>query len=118
MFSCVLGTILAKLGKAGKPLVDLFTCLTSAMMGITTLVIWLSPVGVLFLVTAKILEVDSLDELVGRLGWYFVTVMAGLSLQGFLILPLIYFLFTRKNPVTYLKNLAQAIATAFGTASR
>lgn len=43
----------------------------------------LSPVGVFFLVTAKLLEIGSFSEVVGQLGWYFVTVMLGLFLHGF-----------------------------------
>ncbi|KAK0082133.1 hypothetical protein PV326_007330 [Microctonus aethiopoides] len=35
----------------------------------------------------------------------------------FKVLPLIFFLLTKKNPVKYILNMAQAIATAFGTSS-
>lgn len=52
------------------------------------------------------------------LGLYFVTVMVGLFIQGFIVLPILYFALTRRNPFTYIKCLSQAIATAFGTASR
>jgi hypothetical protein len=43
----------------------------------------ISPIGVFFLVAAKILEIGSFEEIVGQLGWYFVTVMIGLGLHGF-----------------------------------
>lgn len=118
MFSAVLGITLAKMGPQGKPLVDLFDCLAGAMLIITTWVIWISPIGVLFLVASKILEVDDFEDLIGRLGMYFVTVLVGIVIQGFIIIPVIYLAITRKNPVTYIVNLAQAIATAFGTSSR
>ncbi|KAF2884809.1 hypothetical protein ILUMI_21370 [Ignelater luminosus] len=117
VFSAVLGITLAKMGPQGKPLVDLFDCLAGAMMIITTWVIWISPIGVLFLVASKILEVDDFEDLIGRLGMYFVTVLVGIVIQGFIIIPIIYLVITRKNPITYIANLGQAIATAFGTSS-
>ena len=52
------------------------------------------------------------------LGLYIATVMTGLVIHGFIILPLLYFLFVRKNPVRYIYGILQAMATALGTASR
>lgn len=73
--------------------------------------------GVLFLVAAKITEMQSLDEVVAQLGMYFLTVLIGLFIHGFIVLPLLYFVITRKNPYVYISNLAQALVTAFGTSS-
>lgn len=77
----------------------------------------LSPVGVLFLVSAKVLEVDDLADIVKKLGFYFLTVCGGILFHGFVILPLLFFLLTKKNPITYIGNMGQALATAFGTSS-
>lgn len=77
----------------------------------------MSPVGVLFLVASKVLEVDDLADIVTKLGFYFLTVCGGIIFHGFVILPLIFFFMTRKNPITYVGNMAQALATAFGTSS-
>lgn len=118
VFSAVMGVTLAQLGPEGKPLRDLFDCLLAAVMKITHWVIWLSPVGVMFLVAAKILEMDSFSKVMSQLGLYFVTVLAGLLIQGFIILPMLYLVLTRKSPIHFLSNMAQPIATAFGTASR
>lgn len=43
----------------------------------------ISPLGVAFLITAKIIEMHSLVLVVQQLGWYFLTVMLGLILHGF-----------------------------------
>lgn len=118
VFSAVLGVTLAQMGAEGKPLRDVFDCLLSAIMRITHMVIWLSPVGVMFLVAAKILEMDSFSQVMSQLGLYFVTVLAGLLIQGFIILPMLYLALTRKSPISFLSNMGQPIATAFGTASR
>lgn len=71
----------------------------------------------LFLITAKLLEMDDLGEIFGKLGLYFAVVAGGILFHGFVILPLLFFLFTRKNPVRFIANMGQAIATAFGTSS-
>lgn len=118
VFSAITGVALAKLREEGKPLANFFQSVMSTMMTITRWVIWLSPVGICFLVAAKIVEMESFDVLLGKLGMYFVTVVVGLFIQGFIVLPLLYLIMTRKNPIPYVSNLAQALATAFGTASR
>ncbi|XP_023247322.1 excitatory amino acid transporter 1-like [Copidosoma floridanum] len=117
VFSTVLGITLGKMGGNGKPLLSFFEALSTAMMIITNWVVWLSPIGVMFLVASKIVEMDSLGDVVQQLGMYFMTVIIGLCIHGFLVLPSIYFIFTRKNPFTYISNMAQAMATAFGTSS-
>lgn len=116
-FSIVMGITLGKMGEQSKPLKDFFHALSEAMMIITSWVIWLSPLGVFFLVTAKIMEIDSFKELVGRLGLYFVTVLLGLFLHGFGTLSILFILTTRKLPCKYIAKMGQVMATAFGTAS-
>jgi len=77
----------------------------------------LSPIGVLSLVASKITEMKSLEEIVGQLGMYFMTVLIALIIHGFLVLPTIYFILTKKNPYTYISHMAEALVTAFGTSS-
>ncbi|XP_067205423.1 excitatory amino acid transporter 1-like isoform X1 [Linepithema humile] len=117
VFATVLGIALGKMGPKAKPLLNFFESLSGAMMLITNWVIWLSPVGVLFLVASKITDMESLDVVVAQLGMYFLTVLIALLIHGFLILPGMYFLLTKKNPYSYISNMAQALVTAFGTSS-
>ncbi|KAK9873872.1 hypothetical protein WA026_002227 [Henosepilachna vigintioctopunctata] len=116
-FSIVLGIAIGKLGSKGKPLIDFFDVLSEAIMLITSWVIWLSPLGVFFLVAAKILEEKDFVDLIGRLGLYFATVLLGLFIHGFGTLSVIYFIGTRTLPFKVIGQLSQVIATAFGTAS-
>uniref|UniRef100_A0A182PJ08 Amino acid transporter n=1 Tax=Anopheles epiroticus TaxID=199890 RepID=A0A182PJ08_9DIPT len=117
MFSVVLGTCIGKMREKGKPLLGLFETLSEAMMIITSWVIWISPIGVLFLVAAKLLEMASFVEVLGQLGWYFMTVMLGLLLHGFGTISVIFFLTTRKMAFPYIAKMSQVLATAFGTGS-
>ncbi|XP_076353694.1 excitatory amino acid transporter 1-like isoform X2 [Tachypleus tridentatus] len=117
VFSVVLGVTLAKMGEKGKPLLDVFITLGEAIMIITKWVIWLSPAGIIFLIAAKMLEMEDFSVLVGQLGLYTATVILGLFLHAVIILPVIYSVVTRSLPFRFMSNMMQAIATAFGTAS-
>ncbi|CAB3376817.1 Hypothetical predicted protein [Cloeon dipterum] len=117
VFSTVMGMTLGKMGHKGQPLLSFFTCVSQAMMIITGWVIWFSPVGVMFLIAAKILEMDSFGVIVGQLGMYYLTVMIGIFFHGFVVLPIIYVVFTRTLPFKFIGNMAQTLATAFSTAS-
>lgn len=77
----------------------------------------LSPIGVFFLISAKILEMESLAAVVGQLGKYFMTVLLGLFIHGFGTIAVIFFLVVRKLPYKYVLKMSQVLATAFGTGS-
>jgi Na+/H+-dicarboxylate symporter len=116
-FSILLGVMCASMGEAGKPIVQLFTCLSEAAMKITRLVIFFTPMGVLFLVLPRIVEVDDVNSMLGSVGMYTATVLIGLLVHGFLILPLIFIILTRKNPLTHIMKMSPALLTALGTSS-
>ena len=101
----------------GKPLLDFFVCLSEAMMQITTWVIYLAPVGVFFLIGGQVLEMADFSIVAGQLGFYFATVLIGLGLHGFVVLPIIYTVCTRQLPFKFIANMTNAFTTAFGTAS-
>jgi solute carrier family 1 (glial high affinity glutamate transporter), member 3 len=77
----------------------------------------LSPIGVFFLISAKILEMESLAEVIGKLGKYFMTVMFGLFIHGFGTIAIIFFCVVRKLPYGFILKMSQVLATAFGTGS-
>lgn len=60
---------------------------------------------------------DSLAEVIGQLGKYFMTVMLGLVLHGFGTIAVIFFLVVRRLPYGYVFKMSQVLATAFGTGS-
>jgi solute carrier family 1 (high affinity glutamate transporter) protein 1/solute carrier family 1 (high affinity glutamate transporter) protein 3 len=61
---------------------------------------------------------DNLGTIFTQLGYYMLTVLAGLAVHGFIVLPLVYFIGTRKNPIIFMYNMIRALLTAWGTASR
>lgn len=77
-----------------------------------------SPVGIIFLIASKLVEMEDLGTMFEQLAYYMVTVLSGLFIHAFIVLPIIYFVFTRKNPFTFMAGMIKAILTAWGTASR
>jgi len=116
-FSVILGITLATMEEKGKPLIDFFACMSEAMMTITTWVIYMAPVGVFFLIGGQVLEMADFSVVAGQLGLYFMTVLIGLGVHGFVVLPIIFTICTRRLPFKFIANMTNAFTTAFGTAS-
>ncbi|XP_030624249.1 solute carrier family 1 member 3b isoform X4 [Chanos chanos] len=76
-----------------------------------------APIGILFLIAGKIVEMDDITEMGGQLGMYTITVIIGLLIHGIVVLPTLYFVITRKNPFIFITGLLQALITALGTSS-
>ncbi|XP_069126790.1 excitatory amino acid transporter 3-like [Argopecten irradians] len=117
VFSIFFGCILQRMGNKGKPLVDFFECLHIASMKLVTLVIWYSPIGIIFLIASKLVAMERPEEMFEQLGYYMGTVLAGLAIHAFIILPLLYVIVVRKNPYKFMYNMLKALLTAWGTAS-
>ncbi|XP_059932750.1 excitatory amino acid transporter 3 [Gadus macrocephalus] len=111
VFCAVFGLVIGKMGARGRILLDFFDALNEATMRLVQIIMCYMPVGILFLIAAKIIEVEDW-AIFGKMGLYMATVLTGLAVHGLLILPLIYFVFVRKNPFTLMLQMAQALVTA------
>ncbi|KAK2510135.1 hypothetical protein MC885_019428 [Smutsia gigantea] len=117
LFALVLGVALKKLGSEGEELIRFFNSFNEATMVLVSWIMWYVPVGVMFLVGSKIVEMKDIVALVTSLGKYIFTSILGHFIHGGIVLPLIYFVFTRKNPFRFLVGLLTPFATAFATCS-
>lgn len=117
LFALVLGVALKKLGPEGEDLIRFFNSFNEATMVLVSWIMWYVPIGIMFLIGSKIVEMKDIVMLVTSLGKYIFASMLGHVIHGGIVLPLVYFAFTRKNPFTFLLGLLTPFATAFATCS-
>nr|XP_054602448.1 excitatory amino acid transporter 1 [Nothobranchius furzeri] len=117
VYSIAFGLILSSMGPQGEPLKDFFDCLNKAVMRLVSIVIWYSPVGIIFLLAGQVVKMANTLDIGREIAMYVLCVITGMAVHSFLTLPLIYFIVTRKNPIRFFRGILQALVTAFGTSS-
>lgn len=117
VFSIVFGVVLGRIGERGMPLKAFFEALNEVIMKMVALVMWVSPIGICSLIAAKVAAMDDIVQSLDMVGKYMATVIAGLFIHALIIIPLLYLIVVRKNPIRYFIGLRDAIITAFGTSS-
>jgi Na+/H+-dicarboxylate symporter len=118
--SLAFGLALSRLARPSPALLDALDALNRALFVIVHWVVWFAPIGVCALVADRLGRAgggDAVFRELQRLFAYSATVMLGLAVHGFVVLPLILWLVARRNPVRYFANVFEAVITAFGTAS-
>ncbi len=116
VFALALGLALAAGGEKTKPATRVFEALFDAIMRLVLIVIWITPIGVFFLLTYTVGQIG-LGNLLGPISKYIITVLLGLSIHGFIILPTILWVVGRTNPYRFMLQMKRALLTAFGTDS-
>ncbi len=115
-FSIALGMSITVLPKTQYKVVrDLFDTFFKVMMKMTQGVILFLPIGVFGLIAKAVASTGFM--LFKAVGWYMVTIASGLTIHIFIVLPIVFYLFTRINPLKHFKAIASAMATAFSTSS-
>lgn len=115
-FSIVLGmTITVLPEKQYQSMHELFNNFFKIMMKMTQGVILFLPLGVFGLIAKAVASTGF--TLFKAVGWYMITIASGLTLHIFLVLPVVFYLFTKINPLKHYRAIASAMATAFSTSS-
>ena len=115
-FAIFLGAAITQLkGNHKSQLTSFFESLFQAIMRMTEIIIKFAPIGVLGLITKTV--ATSGFEMFAAVGIYMLTIATGLSIHILVVLPFIFFLLTRINPIIHFKAMASAMATAFSTSS-
>uniref|UniRef100_A0A914DNE5 Amino acid transporter n=1 Tax=Acrobeloides nanus TaxID=290746 RepID=A0A914DNE5_9BILA len=117
VFCTGFGIVISQLGERARIIVDFFVILEAVIMKIVETFMWLAPFGIVCLVGGSLLEAEDISDTAATLFMYLITVLLGMFLQMFITLPTLYYVLTRKNPLPIYRGIAQALVTAFGTAS-
>lgn len=117
VFSAVLGMVCSGLQDDAKSITTLFNQLNMCIMKIIELIMYVSPIGIFFLILGQILATPDMGKQMASIGVYIVVFLFTLAFHACLVIPLIFFLITRKNPLKYIGGMVQALVTAFATSS-
>jgi Na+/H+-dicarboxylate symporter len=115
-FAIAFGLAITAGGDKTKAARDICNACFEGLMILVRWVIWLTPIGVFFLVAWTVGKIG-FGSIKGPLGWYMATVLIGLAVHGFVILPLVLYVFSGKNPYQFMWQMKRALMTAIGTDS-
>jgi len=119
-FSIVFACMLTTMGERVFAIKRMIGQVNDALMSFIMLLMNVAPIGIFCLVAANIgaaNEDGTLPEILKQQAGYIATILVGLSFHAFVTLFTIYWLFTKKNPLVFFKNMSQAILTALSTSS-
>ncbi|MCP3696395.1 MAG: dicarboxylate/amino acid:cation symporter, partial [Planctomycetaceae bacterium] len=120
VFSIIFAGMLTTISRRVDTVTTLIEEGNTALMAFVLLLMRLAPVGVFCLIASRFGEEfakGQLGETLQQTGWYMLCVLLGLGLHALVTLPLIYWFVTRKNPYLFMRQMSQALLTAFSTAS-
>ena len=115
-WSIVLGIAITQISdKPKKAIIKGFDYGFELMMKLTQGIISFLPIGVFGLIINAI--VNSGIDLFKVIGFYWITIAIGLSIHWLIILPLVFYSFTKINPIKHWRAMSSAFITAFSTST-
>lgn len=119
LFALALMTIPSEKSVVIKKAVD---SLNEIVLRMVDFIMYFAPIGVFALISGMITDIAGDDisavlQLFQALGWYMLTVLAGLFFLIFVIYPFLIFIFNRKKVFLFFKSIFPAQLLAFSTSS-
>ena len=115
VFALFVGVMLAKLGNKADVVATFFSQFNDVMMEMTMAVMKLAPIGVFCLISRTFATVGfaAFKPMIKYMG----SVSLALVIQCFIVYQILLFIFTRLNPVKFIKKFAPVMGFAFSTAT-
>ena len=115
VFALFVGIMLAKLGSKANTVANFFSQFNDVMMEMTMAIMSIAPVGV-FCLIARTFATVGFSAFAPMLK-YMGSVTLALVLQCFVVYQILLFIFTRLNPVKFIKKFLPVMGFAFSTAT-
>ena len=115
VFAMFVGIMLAQLGSKADTVANFFSQFNEVMMQMTMTVMKAAPVGVFCLIARTFAQIG-FDAFLPMLK-YMGSVVLALAVQCFVVYQVLLFLFTRLNPLRFLKKFFPVMSFAFTTAT-
>ena len=115
VFALIVGVILAKMGERAETVANFFSQFNDIMMEMTMVVMSVAPIGVFCLIARTFANIG-FSAFVPMLK-YMGAVILALAIQCFGVYQILLFLFTRLNPMRFIKKFFPVMSFAFTTAT-
>ncbi|XP_076314778.1 putative sodium-dependent excitatory amino acid transporter glt-3 [Tachypleus tridentatus] len=117
VFSIVFGCILSSLGDKVSTLKNVIQEINEVIMKLLNTLFWLLILGMFSWMCEEGLKTKSVTQLFQSISLYVLADFVGVLIHQVIILPGLYFLIVRKNPLQFQLDLLSVTLTGFGTAS-
>ncbi|XP_069132413.1 excitatory amino acid transporter-like [Argopecten irradians] len=117
LISAVVGLAASTVKESSVSFVPFFRATSDIFIKIMQWFIWFTPVGVASLISVSIVRVESIEATFRSLGLFILYYTIGILVQYFVIIPIVYFIIVRKNPLKFLLTAVRPWMATFGTAS-
>ncbi|MBN1892945.1 dicarboxylate/amino acid:cation symporter, partial [bacterium] len=114
-FTIFFAVVTSLVGRRARPLIQVVEGLDHVMGRFILLIMRIAPVCLFALVT--VIMADLGFSVLGALGKYALTVLAGLGIHAAVTLPVLTAVFGRTNPISLFRAVLPALLTAWSTAS-
>lgn len=115
VFALFIGVLLAKMGNRASTVSNFFAQFNDLMMEMTMAVMKVAPIGVFCLIAKTFAEIGF--DAFGPMLKYMGSVTLALAVQCLVVYQVILFIFTRLNPLKFLKKFFPVMMFAFTTAT-
>lgn len=115
VFALFVGIMLAKLGSRASTVANFFSEFNDVMMEMTMAIMKVAPIGVFCLIARTFANLGFTAFL--PMLKYMGSVTTALVIQCFVIYQILLFVFTRLNPLKFIKKFAPVMGFAFSTAT-
>ena len=112
----VTAVVVGYLIKPKSPIIKVVEEIEVMITTVITFLIKAAPIGVFFLILPNLFKLK-IAEIGQNLGVLIAAAIVGMFFHLFMVLPALYFAFTRRNPYSYWMSNSPAWITAWGTAS-
>ena len=119
-FSIVFGVALSVIGERGSAAVAVAGSINHAVHKIVDWIMLIAPLGIFGIIAGRVGQAGGFAGFLPELavmGKYVIAVVAGLCIHAVVVLPLILFIVTKKNPLRFIAGVGAALLNAFSTAS-
>ena len=115
VFALFVGIMLAKLGSKTSTVANFFSEFNDVMMEMTMAIMKIAPIGVFCLIarTFATLGFSAFQPMIK----YMASVTIALFIQCFIIYQILLFIFTKLNPLQFIKKFSPVMGFAFSTAT-